>query len=1123
MQQPTGAAAAVATGTGSSENWNRNLLVGIGLAGIAAAGVALAVWASSSKVKRTKKTQTRTTTKTKKDTPLTSSGSKPQSSKKGSDAGLSFGQNARVTLHMLSEMDAKQLQIEVERANREEDKASLINILFFFATNLTSTTPITPERLQEAANYYLGALEMAKEIGSDMQGVIQVELAVIFFIFGDMPSAIERFEAGLPTYLLPGEEGLDTKILLRYFVMLTDAYLKTERYDQGIAFLQNFISQLKKREDGETMLGHLLLSVGEFYYAKQEYTTCIKELENAASYFAMNPDILQLSHYYLGWAYYKSQNWQKAVENYSRYLELAKESNTPPESTIESVASMVDCYRQLKDEENMNASFEKALQILNTVDSVKHPLIALKHFYFLGLFCYNKLEQLERAKTLLKKALQLARTDEAREKDIPWANIATELGEVYHKLKKRQKALEVLTMATTGWKAKEEALVPPVLLRIARIHSEMGHKATALQVLQSALDRCLKIKKDARAEMKKQAAWMEAFLRYQLGKMYTLMGQLTQGEEYLRASLSGFVEDDLEMRTIIQASISSNIAQAGKREEALNLLQEVIELTGTETLKKAQGQSELATELGEVYFFLDMFNQSKKLLEEAVTASQKEKNDRSELAAQVRLYFLRTWLGELSSNSRLLELVGAAAKNDQSYTQLGAVAATALADALLMGNITEALTYIDECQTYLDPDCCGRTPLNVFSFYTWAMETFLWAEKEEQLVLYQAKILEYLSNVKGFAKQNVSSLLYCYPRLATVSLHLEDEKKDPIILNKLEEMLAVARAHGSKRNQAEISVLVAHFKLRSSKVGDSSLVAEGLASAEEFADARTLGFVNWLAGLFYLRVGEYEKAQKCLQQALDSSREVGDALTQSLALRDLAIVALKTGDLEKSNELLNLSLELAKQKGNVRLERHLPHALTNAQTSIPVIQPVSHLPSSQTAPQGTSASQEAVFQAASSSSVPTLAEVAPEATPEVVSDAAPEATPEAIPEAIPEAVPEATPEVVPEATPEATPQLSEGTAPEGSSETASTEATTTLEDAPKPSEAEPLVETTTPVPTEQTQSLEAATTEVPSKEDTNNGEQTADAPIEVQQEQEKPQSTSEGVTIEDGTEEDENI
>ncbi len=472
---------------------------------------------------------------------------------------------------------------------------------------------------------------MAEEINSELQGPIYFELGAIFFNMKTFEPAIDMLEKGMLVYLeLPAEaEEADAKHLLQLFVMLTESYFNAKEFKRGIAFLQKFLEQCKGRKEYDEVYPPLALSIGEFYYASGEYNKCIETLEQGSDKASqLSSDLAILYYYYLAWAHVKAEKHKESVEHIEKYLSYAQSTKAPPESLMESFMSLVISYKELGQIDESIKTVDRAVTELSKLDATRHPLLCLKHYYFLGLFCLNKLEQHEQARSLLEKAYSLSRTHAGLSAQMPWGTIAVDLAEAYHKLKNREKALEMIDTGLAHLKDKDLTLVTPTLIRKAKIHSELADKQSALQALEAALkvSEELKEKEEQQPQRPEETTkpaesqvsnfkWMYRFVKYQLGKMYTLMGHLSKGNKELHDALGLFDEEaEPEIKIVILGTIASNFAQTGKREEAQQYLEQVETVLSRVT--KEINQGDIRTEIAETLLFLDDLHKAEKEFEE---------------------------------------------------------------------------------------------------------------------------------------------------------------------------------------------------------------------------------------------------------------------------------------------------------------------------------------------------------------------------------------------------------------------------------------------------------------------------------------------------------------------------
>lgn len=842
MQQdpsvPTTASSAV-----SSSVSNNRLLVGLGVGALAIAGaVGLAFWLGGQpKIKRKRAAAKKAGA---------AAGAKGAAKAKVGPGGkkpMVRADDAKITLEKAAKMTIEEIQDGLEQAEREGDKASQINILFLLASSLLQQEQLEKQHIEAAVQYYNIALQFAEEINSEMLGPILLELAVLSFNFKNYPQAMALFEQGLRNFIETPEEEVEatnTKHILSLFVMLTECYFNTKQHQRGIEFLLDYLKRTEGRKEHAELFPSLMLSVGEFTYALKDYPACIDYLEQGlarAEGTDLPPDLAMLYNYYLAWGNVKAERNEQAVKYLERYLDAAKVAKAPVESTLESIMSLVICYKEQGQLDAAVKTVDRALQALKQIDEAEHPLLCLKQFYFLGLYCLNKLEQLDRARDLLERAYQLAKSNSTLSKEMPWGTIAIDLAEAYHKLKMRQEALKMIETGLTALRERDTSLVPPALIRQAKIYSEMGDKATAVRALEEALQVAEELKKKESAtvgDAELGSGWLCRFLRFQLGKMYTLMGQLSKADALLTEAFNSFVgTTDLEIRTVVLATIASNLVQAGQKEAGLKKIQEVLDVLATPTTQKLN-QGDIRTELGECYLFLGDYAKAKQELESALEQFAKEKNEKSELLVLVRLAAIHDWLGEVDRALECLALAEKAKERDSSVIHLGSVGAGYALHHLTVGDIAKAQAQADQAAAYVDPACCGATPLNVLAFNGLLAETNFWSNRMEASIQHFQRCLQHIATFP-YARENIVSILNVQTRLAALSLYTENRDQDANALAMLGQLLPLARTRGSLHHVAQLLALTGLAKARAldnAEAEAAALFAEALSVAEETAD-----------------------------------------------------------------------------------------------------------------------------------------------------------------------------------------------------------------------------------------------------------------------------------------------
>ena len=174
---------------------------------------------------------------------------------------------------------------------------------------------------------YNQAFRLAKMSGSEMEGPVEVEIALLNFSLGNQNEAMDRFESGLRKYLIDPQraKNLNPKILLQFFLMLNECYYNLKAFQRGIDYLLDYMSRLNTVGAGQGMFPNLILSVGEMCFLSAQYEACVEHLEGSAGIVnELSPDMRWLYYNYLGWAYVRQKKFKEALPILLKFVEVAK-------------------------------------------------------------------------------------------------------------------------------------------------------------------------------------------------------------------------------------------------------------------------------------------------------------------------------------------------------------------------------------------------------------------------------------------------------------------------------------------------------------------------------------------------------------------------------------------------------------------------------------------------------------------------------------------------------------------------------------------------------------------------------------------------------------------------------
>ncbi len=181
----------------------------------------------------------------------------------------------------------------------------------------------------------------AKQYDSEYKQAATYYFSHIAYEQGDYQTALEGF--------LQLDNDPIFKPLVPYYI--TQIYYKQKKYDEVIVYgpkaLQNAEANSTKR------VPEIARLIGDSYCIKGQYTEAIPYLEQYHSGTA-KADITREDYYQLGYAYHRTSQWQKAIDNYSNCDKANDE--------LHQLASynMGECYLKLGQKEYARNAFDQA-------------------------------------------------------------------------------------------------------------------------------------------------------------------------------------------------------------------------------------------------------------------------------------------------------------------------------------------------------------------------------------------------------------------------------------------------------------------------------------------------------------------------------------------------------------------------------------------------------------------------------------------------------------------------------------------------------------------------------------------------------------------------------------------
>ncbi|KAL6059992.1 hypothetical protein QOT17_013853 [Balamuthia mandrillaris] len=875
---------------------------------------------------------------------------------------------ARIPLSKAVLLDPETLYKELEYSRANNDVASEINLLYALgaaclkANFSESSATISRSQTLEAKHCFMLALQLASQIKSEMEAVLEVELGVLHFTLQESLETINFLERGLSVYInypaASSSDALNTQsqqqqYLLNFFIMLVECYHTLKEYKRGIAFLLKTISTLKERSylqeaEGEgqsavqaELLPNLYFHVGELYFAADDHERCAHYLEQVdeSQVQMLISQVIPSFYSYLGNSYHATRQYEKAVAALNKYLTY-EETQMVPESVLKCMTLLATAHRELDNKASCSKCVEEAINIISQMDTNKNILLALQNTYKLGIMCSSFLEEYDKALFLLEKAHALAKTL-LRDQDSKWTvNIVLDLADVCVSLKKRERAIELIETTLEDAKKHDKtgdsgdgvhsspiedpefrAAMIASWIKLAKLHSEQCQKEQAVRVLKQAL-KLVQPYKNADKSLE-----TEGYLRYQLGKILSLMGRLSEASDHLAASFELYSNSsNVSIRASIGAALANNKIQAGHFAEGMELLKEIQELAHNKLLKSAVAQEDVCNDTGEVFLFLGRLDEAQKDLEKAYIAA-KEKNTRNGLASLLRWASVCTLQSDNERAAQLLEDAQKLADENESSLQQGSVAITRANYHMSVGEIAAAELLLQVAEQNLDPQAKGSTSCGVSTVKATRAALLLWSGREEESIRCSEECLAMMQE-DPIARENKLLSTHLSITLAVVYFHAGrfDTAVDLLWPEEEKELVVVEflRKNGLQRALVEALCVVGAAKCAQGGVfSEDAKVAFEEAEALLGEDKALQLRFKYYKGLALAHEDETE-ARFMMEEAFRLAEETGDKLIQGLVMLSLIQLADKAGD--ETEEPRKALSSLAQECGNVFLQNMLDHS-----------------------------------------------------------------------------------------------------------------------------------------------------------------------------------------------------
>lgn len=309
----------------------------------------------------------------------------------------------------------------------------------------------------------------------ELQAYVKSNMGWVYKSFQKYPEAYKHYNLALSLAKKSGDQYRIAQVsnslsLLTYLL----GY-----YDEAINYAQIAVYNFELIEDPFLLsmsYGNLSTAFEALGFTQKAEENLLKSLN--LKYELQNEDLVTTAHYYLGSFYHRTGNYDKALTNYSKYLSYVLE--------VGEIGFITPAYDYVGSVYLSLGEFEKALEYFSSSQKLdeQHNLQGNASTILNIAFCYQKLGEVELAKTLYKKAL-----NEFIEKEDHHQVIDTylKLSELELDLKNINEAFSLAEKALTlSLKTESKQLKAKSYATLGKINLELGNNEEALELSKRA-------------------------------------------------------------------------------------------------------------------------------------------------------------------------------------------------------------------------------------------------------------------------------------------------------------------------------------------------------------------------------------------------------------------------------------------------------------------------------------------------------------------------------------------------------------------------------------------------------------------------------------------------------------
>lgn len=600
--------------------------------------------------------------------------------------------------------------------------------------------------------------------------------------------------------------------------------------------------------------------------------------------------------------------WDKALENYNRALNLSKELDSKA-NIAQELNSLGLIYSSTNEKRKALEYFEQSLVVNRSIpDRSKFQkrleASALGNIGGIYLFLGEPKKSLEYEDQSLEVYKSINAPMFIDEMSTTYGNI----GNVHRLLGNNQKALEMYSQARELFRqappqikslARNRTKDANLLSSIASVHSDLGDTQQALDLYNQVLK--MTIDADDKA--------LEARTRNNIGLIYSFFAENQKALDFLNQALSFFkaIKNKNEEATVLN-NIGRIYSELGENQRALECYEQVLPIC--RGLGNRQGE---AIALNNIGLIRSVFGEKQTALEYFNQALSIYRAINGKSSEATTLNNVGMGYAELGENKKALEYMNQAlaifkeigSKDGEATTldNLGSICSG-------LGEYRKALEYHSQAlpirRAIGDKHGEASTLNNLGTNYSEL------GEKRKALDYYSQSLL--ISRAGGNRRGEAGTL----NNMGSVYRDLGEKKKALAYFN---QALSLRRAVGDRSGEATTlnSIGTVYLSLRENEKASDNFNA-ALEIARQIGDKGSVAsYLNNLA-ILYSDTGERGKALEFYDQALALDRAIGSKSGEATILDNMAWDHLELGENQKALEYREMCLLLSRETGAKREE-----------------------------------------------------------------------------------------------------------------------------------------------------------------------------------------------------------